>query len=175
MPFRALFFRLLATVLLLCYPFVVRWMLPHWPTAPGILLMLPPTLLNGALAWLFGRTLLHGREPMISTFARIERARLNQREEEALPEELAKYTRLLTVLWTALLATMAVIATALAAAGLHAWWALFTGVISYVLLAVMFFGEYMFRRWRFADHRHAHPIQMVWFIVKAGPIWLRRT
>ena len=174
MPIKA-FFQLFSTVLVFSYPFLVRWILPHWPSMPGMLLMLPPTLLNAWLAWIFGRTLAAGREPMISMFARIERARLENQPEAPLPTELARYTRTLTKLWSGMLLTMAIIATALAVAGWHTSWALFTGLISYLLLGALFFGEYLFRRLHFSQYRHAHPIQMIWFIAKAGPIWARRT
>ena len=173
MPAKALL-PLLSTALVLAYPFVVRWALPLWPAMPPILPMLPPTLIDAWLAWIFGSTLAAGREPLISTFARLERARL-EGHDAALPPELVRYTRTLTILWSAMLLTMAGIAAWLAATGLHDAWAWFTGLVSYLLIGALFFGEYLFRRVRFRNHRHASPVQMVTAIVKAGPIWMRRT
>ena len=170
---------LAGTALVLCYPFLVRWALPLWPATPPLLAMLPPAVIDAWLAWIFGRTLAAGCEPLISTFARLERAQLEGRPaadaaNTALPPEIARYTRTLTVLWTALLAAMAGTAFWLAAADLHDWWAWFTGVLSYLLIGALFFGEYVFRRVRFAGERHAGPLQMILSIAKAGPIWARR-
>lgn len=174
MPVKALL-PLASTALVLAYPFVVRQLVPLWPAMPPILLMLPPTLINAWLGWIFGRTLAAGREPLISTFARMERAHLENQPDIALPPDIQRYTRRLTMLWSALLFTMAGIAAWLAASDRHDWWALFTGVMSYVLLGALYFGEYLFRRLHFRQYRHASPIQMIWHIAKAGPIWLRRT
>ena len=174
MPVKALL-PLAGTALVLAYPFLVRWALPLWPAMPPILPMLPPALIDAWLAWIFGCTLAAGREPLISTFARLERAQMEGQEDLVLPIELAHYTRMLTLLWSALLLCMAGVAAWLAATGLHDWWAWFTGLLSYLLIGALFFGEYAFRRVRFANYRHATPIAMIVSIVKAGPIWLRRT
>ncbi|MBV8665945.1 MAG: hypothetical protein JO269_05605 [Burkholderiaceae bacterium] len=166
--------RLVTGALVLCYPLLVHWVLPHWPAAPAFVLLLPPTLLNLLLAALFGATLRAGREPMIGMFARLEQAGLSGQADAVLPAELASYTRKLTWLWCALFLVMATISAWLACAGPLSWWAWFTGVLSYVLMGLLFLGEYLFRRRRYAHYRHAAPWQLIWTLVKAGPIWLRR-
>lgn len=166
--------KLVATALVLSYPLLVHWALPHWRTVPGLLPMLPPSVLNTWLAWLFGRTLLAGREPMISTFARIERSAVSQSADMSLPSELARYTRTLTVIWSALFAAMALISALLAVFGKHIWWAIFTGAVSYGLMTALFLGEYIVRRVRFAHYPHAQPVQMIWFLIKSKPIWMGR-
>lgn len=173
MPIKAL--RTLAcTALVLSYPMLAHWVFPRWHALPGLILLLPPTVLNTWLAYLFGRTLLAGREPMISTFARLERASLSGQAAEALPPELVRYTRNLTKIWSGMLFAMAIVATLLACFGSYTLWAIFTGLISYVLMAMLFLGEYMFRRLRFAHYQHAQPFQAIWLIVKSGPIWMRK-
>src|SRR5271165_2743046 len=112
-----LLFKLVTTVLVLCYPLLAHWLLPLWPAAPGWLLLLPPSLLNAWLAWMFGTTLRTGREPMIGIFARIERASLSGQPDAVLPPELVIYTRVLTKIWCGLFVIMAVIATLLACSG----------------------------------------------------------
>lgn len=161
------------TLLVLSYPFFTHWLLPRWQAAPAFALMLPPAALNALMAWVFGRTLAAGREPMISLFARMEHEALVVQPGADLPHELQGYTRALTKIWTALFAFMAAVAIVLAWSGLHAWWALFTGVLSYLMMGILFFGEYMFRRLRFAQYPHAHPLQLVWTLIKAGPSWMR--
>jgi len=167
------FVKFVTTALVLSYPFLAHWVLPRWHTAPALVLMLPPTLLNALLAWFFGRTLVSGREPMISTFARIEHASMSGQANAALPPELLIYTRRLTVIWSCLFIGMALCSATLAVSGWYTWWALFTGLISYVLMGMLFLGEYMFRRFRFAHYPHAHPFQLIWTLIKSGPIWMR--
>jgi uncharacterized membrane protein len=172
MPIK-LFLKLVTTVLVLAYPLLMRWLLPHWQAAPGWLLMSPPSILNAWLAWIFGSTLREGHEPMIAMFARIERAALSGQPDTVLPPELSAYTRLLTLIWCGLFVTMAIVATLLACSGMPDWWALFTGLISYALMAALFLGEYLFRRLHFAHYPHAQPFRLMWSLIKSGPIWMR--
>lgn len=169
-----LFRQLLLAALVLSYPLAAHRALAFWPGLPDAILTLPPTLINAWLAWIFGRTLRQGAEPMISTFARIEQAQMQKLPNFTLPPEIAHYTRMLTQLWTALFVVMAIVSALLAWAGLLGWWALFTGIISYALSASLFFGEYAYRRIRFTQYVHANPLQLAWVLIKAGPIWLRR-
>lgn len=116
--------------------------------APQILLFAPPVAINAALAVFFGASLRRGREPVISIFARLEQG-------ADLPADLARHARLVTWLWTLLLAAMAGLALALAIwAPLEAW-SLFTNVVIYALIAALFVGEYLYRRLRFRQYRHA--------------------
>jgi uncharacterized membrane protein len=136
MPIKT-FLKLIATGLVLSYPLLAHWVLPRWHTLPALMLMLPPSVLNALLAWIFGRTLRAGREPMISTFARIEQASLSRQPNAALPPDLLHYTRTLTKIWSGLFIAMALISTLLAGSGMVTWWALFTGLISYALMAAL--------------------------------------
>jgi uncharacterized membrane protein len=75
---------------------------------------LPPVLIHGWLAWMFGSSLLPGREPLIRRFSRLSRG--------GLPPELETYTRRLTVIWTVMLTIMAVVSLLLGLfAPLHVW------------------------------------------------------
>lgn len=116
--------------------------------APEVLLFAPPVLINAALAVFFGASLRAGREPVISSFARLEQG-------GALPDELAHHARTVTWLWTLLLAGMAATALALAAWAPLETWSLFANVIVYALIAALFIGEYLYRRVRFRKFRHA--------------------
>lgn len=171
MPIKA-FLELIVTGLVLSYPFLAHWVPPRLHPVPGLLLMSPPSVLNALLAWIFGRTPLAGREPMISTFARLEQASSGPQPNAELPVELAGYTRTLTKIWSGLFIAMALISALLAASGMLAWWAFFTGLVSYALMSLLFLGEYLFRRFRFAHYPHAQPCRLVWFLIKSGPIWM---
>ena len=124
------------------------------------LLVAPPILINAALAYLFGSTLLPGRDPFISRFARIEQG--------ALPADLARYTRRLTWIWALLFTVMAVTALALALFGSLAAWSTFTNVITYSLVGALFAGEYAYRRLRYRQYRHASLPDLVANVRSAG-------
>jgi uncharacterized membrane protein len=170
-----LFPKLVVTGLVLAYPVLTHWARPYWPNFPHILLTMMPTLLNAWLAWIFGHTLLPGREPLIGMFARMERHHLLKRETADLPADVAHYTRILTYIWSALFIVMASVSTILALSGRLMWWTVFTGGISYLLVGALFVGEYWYRRRRFTQERHANPFQLAWILIKSGPIWMRRT
>ena len=139
----------------------LRWFVPplvgaavYWSAPPAEwLLYLPPILINLALAWVFGRTLLKGRVPLISRFALME--------QEALSPEVAAYTRTLTWIWTALFVVAAAISLALALSGRHDAWSLFTNLINYLLVGALFLGEFVYRRLRFRHQRHHSPLQLL--------------
>ena len=99
------------------------------------------------LLWLFGRTLVRGREPLITGFAR--------RVHGTLPQEMEAYTRRITLAWCAFF-----IAQAATSAALFAWasldtWSLLVNVLNLPLLVLMFGGEYLYRVIRHRDFPHA--------------------
>src|SRR5439155_6024691 len=116
------------------------------------LLFLPPVALNLGLAVLFARTLRTGREPLISTFARAERGTLEA--------DLAVYTRRLTIVWAIFFVGAAAFSIWLAAMSTPATWGWFVAVGNYIAVALLFIGEYIFRRWRFPQYRHASPLAL---------------
>jgi uncharacterized membrane protein len=139
----------------------LRWLMPpavggalYWLAPPAEwVLFLPPIAINLALAWVFGRTLRHGRMPLISRFALMEQATLSP--------EVAAYTRLLTWLWTVLFIAAAAVSLVLALSGHHDAWSLFTNLINYLLVGALFLGEFAYRRVRFRNYRHHSPLQLL--------------
>jgi uncharacterized membrane protein len=107
-----------------------------------------PVLTNLALAGVFGATLARGREPLISRFARTERGTLEA--------DLARYTRRLTWVWTLFFVAMAFTSMVLAlrSAVASAW---FTLVGNWICVALLFVGEYAYRRLRFRHYVHVPP------------------
>lgn len=116
--------------------------------APTAIVYVPPIALNLALCALFARSLRSGSEPMITRFARLERA-------GDMPDELATYTRRLTQLWTVFFVLMAAISLSLALWASPAAWSLFTNLVNYALVLLMFVLEYAYRRIRYRHYRHA--------------------
>jgi uncharacterized membrane protein len=139
----------------------LRWLAPplagiavYWAAPPAEwLLFIPPILINLALAWLFGRTLVRGRMPLIARFAIMEQGTLSA--------ELVTYTRTLTWLWTLLFIAAAIASLALALSGHRDAWSLFTNFLNYVLVAALFLGEFAYRRLRFRKYRHHSPLQLL--------------
>jgi uncharacterized membrane protein len=115
--------------------------------APSALVFGPPIVINAALGALFARSLRRGYEPTISVFARLEHG--------TLAPELARYTRGLTWLWTILFLGLATAALLLAVYASLSAWSWFVNCATYVAVAGLFVGEYLYRRIRFPQYRHA--------------------
>lgn len=135
---------LLASLPLLVLLYILR---PEW------LLYTMPVLINLLLCFLFGRTLRAGAEPFISRIARLERGEL--------PLELAVYTRRLTWMWAVFFALMALACFYLAVFAPLALWSLFTNLVIYLLVGLLFFGEFAYRRLRYRHYLHASPLQVI--------------
>jgi len=132
------------------------------------LLKFPPVVINLALAAWFGKSLAPGEEPVISWFARLVRG-------VELPADLARHTRNSTIMWTVFLAGMAGVAAGLAMLATQQTWSLFANGINYLLVGALFVGEFAYRRLRYRHHRHAHLVEVVRTLARAGKLAPRRT
>jgi len=141
--------RVAAIVLLLAVPAVLLVSAAEFAQP---LVYIPPVALNLGLAAVFARTLRPGSEPLISMFARLERG--------VLEPDLARYTRTLTGVWVGFFVGSAALSAWLAAVAPAAVWGAFTAVGNHVAVAALFLGEYVFRRWRFPQYRHASPVAL---------------
>jgi uncharacterized membrane protein len=127
------------------------------------LLLLPPVLLNGIMAWLFGRTLMKGETPLIELAARTMRG-----PGAVISPDVAAYARGVTKVWTGLFVVLATVDLVLAAfaspgglllaAGLEppvtvpvGAWSLFANVLSYFFMAATFGIEFVIRGRRFPN------------------------
>ena len=91
---------------------------------------------NLVLAAIFGRTLFAGREPLVTTFARITHA------PQPLNADVQRYTRQVTVAWTLFFLALFAISAALYFGGLRAAWSTFANLLGPLLIAAMFVVEY---------------------------------
>lgn len=148
-----------ALVLLVGYPLASRHALTL-ELRGAWLATLPPVLVYSALLGVFANTLRPGRVPLISRFAQIEQGELSA--------ELRTYTRRLTLIWCVFFAAMAALALGLAAWAPPAVWSLHTFFVSYLLIALLFLGEYGYRRWRYPHYRHASPWALLRNIHRRG-------
>ena len=108
---------------------------------------LPHAAIHAALLWFFGRTLRHGKEPLITRLAR--------RVHGTLAPELAQYTRRITYAWCVYFAAQPLISVLLFAFAPLTIWSLFINLLNLPLLAAMFIGEYVYRAFRHPDFPHA--------------------
>ena len=139
-----------------------------------VALDLVPVLINALLAWFFGRTLVAGRQPLIAHFI----SAIEGPSRLALTG-VARYARHLTMFWTALLSTQALVLTLLLLCarpgGLFADMGLssplevpavlattYSHLGSYALMIAAFLCEYAFRRvhLRHVPHLSLHRLAM---------------
>lgn len=113
----------------------------------------PPLAAFAFMAFFFYRTLRPGSEPLITQVARMEHADL--------PPDMARYTRLLTALWSGCF--MALFAAALLLASLLplATWSRWVHGLGYVLPGTLFLGEYIYRHYRFRERRHGSLLVLI--------------
>ncbi len=102
-------------------------------------LLAMPVLINAGLLASFGGSLAAGRTPIVESFARMI--------DGDLPPEKVRYCRSVTRVWCAFFVLNGLTALWLALFGPLNAWALYTGLISYLLMAALFGGEYAVR-WR---------------------------
>lgn len=96
-----------------------------------------PVLVNALMFILFFASLFT-RQSIIERLARLT--------EPDLPPQAIAYTRRVTQVWCIFFVLNGGIAAYLAAFGTHRAWALYTGIIAYVFMALLFAGEYMLRQ-----------------------------
>ena len=99
-----------------------------------------PVLVNAALLLQFGLS-LRGERSLVETFARLQVDDLSPAER--------RYCRSVTMVWCAFFVLNGAAAALLAALAPRAWWAAFTGGISYGLVGALFAAEYVVRKARF--------------------------
>jgi uncharacterized membrane protein len=121
-----------------------------------------PALAFLLVAWVFGRTLLPGRTPLVEQISRVERG-------GDFPAGLAGYTRGLTWAWAALLALLPVADAALALFATAEAQSFFVNFGSWALIALLFFGEYAYRRWRYPQFPHKNPLAVARNLVRCAP------
>lgn len=112
---------------------------------------LPHTAAYVFLLWLFGRTLLYGREPLITRLAR--------RVHGSLAPNMERYTRNVTAAWCVFSAMQLMVSAILLMFSTLETWSLFVNILNAPLIALMFLCEYIYRIVRFPGHPHVSIVQ----------------
>jgi uncharacterized membrane protein len=108
-------------------------------------LKLYPVLVNAAMLALFAYSLIFPPS-MVERFARMR--------EPDLPAAAVGYTRRVTEVWCIFFAVNGALALATALWASPAVWSLYNGVVAYLLMGILFAGEYCVRR-QFKRGQHA--------------------
>jgi hypothetical protein len=95
----------------------------------------------------FGRTLLAGKEALITRLARSVHG--------TLPPEIAAFTRRVTIAWCVFFASQILFSALLLAFAPFEYWSLFVNVLNLPLLILMFVGDHLYRAIRFPDYPRA--------------------
>ncbi|MFC1674200.1 hypothetical protein ACFL12_08760 [Pseudomonadota bacterium] len=115
------------------------------------LVVVPPVLINAWLAYYFGRTLVAGREPLITRFSRISRGEV--------PAPLMTYSRRLTIIWTVYFIAFSTIALFSAATASLENWTWTVNVGGPGLAFLLFLGEHAYRGIKYRHFGHNSPIR----------------
>lgn len=102
-----------------------------------LLLRWYPVLISAFMLGLFVLSLKYG-PPMIERLARLR--------EPQLPEKAVVYTRQVTVVWCVFFLCNGLLAAALTLWAPLSWWMLYTGLISYGLMGLLFAIEWLIRQ-----------------------------
>lgn len=114
---------------------------------PALVYLLPHAGAYLFMLWLFGRTLMPGRETLITRLAR--------HVHGTLPKDIERYTRQVTMAWCVFFAGMALTSLLLFLLAPLAVWSVFANLLNVPLLAAMFLGEYLYRILRYPNFSHA--------------------
>jgi len=109
--------------------------------------------LNLFLLWFFGRTLLKGKEPLITQIA--------NHINGPLEPEIVVYTRQVTMAWCIFFALEICTSLTLYFFAPLSYWSLFINVLDLPLLILMFVAEHIFRRVRFPNHTRTSMMKVI--------------
>jgi len=125
-----------------------------------------PVLIQLMLMFVFGRTLLKNHGPsFIERFVRLEFPQF--------PPGVSDYLARLTLIWTVFFAFNAVFCSVLALWASDQWWALYNGLIIYLLIGLLMIGEYIYRHVRFPELSIPNPAASLRsMIVNGRKVWM---
>lgn len=134
-------------------------------TSPSkYLFYLPPVALPGLIGAVFIRSLLPGNQPLVTA--------IGERVRGELGEQMRRYTKNVTVVWAVLLVAMT-LWSALLPWLVGDWlWSIMTNFVNYILIGVLFVGEFTWRKLRFRDH--VHPSFKDYMSIVFGPNGIAR-
>ncbi len=109
-------------------------------------LLFLPALISGWVLFIFGSTLAKGRTALITRFVALT--------EVNITDAVRDYTRKVTIVWTVVLTLMTIEAVLLALFANQETWSLFTNLLNYIFIFIVFAIEYGYRVHRFPERQH---------------------
>lgn len=109
------------------------------------LIQVVPVAINAVFLAVFAWTLRTGSRPIVERFARLQTAELT--------DDQVRWCRAWTRLWCAFFVFNGSLAALTAVATPVSWWALYNGLLAYLLIGSMFATEYVLRHRRFPELR----------------------
>jgi uncharacterized membrane protein len=144
-------FTMLGVLALSCFALWNKW--PALENHFGLVYWLQHVGMQLILFITFGRTLIAGRQPLCTRFARAVHVFVTPQHEI--------YTRQVTIAWTLFFVAMALVSTLLFFLAPLATWSIFANFLTLPLVALMFIAEYWIRRWVLPEMRHTHILDAV--------------
>jgi uncharacterized membrane protein len=124
---------------------VVLWR--EFGTDSALFYPVPYLIVYAFLLWFFGRTLIPGRQPLIT--------RLATHVHGELPAAIASYTRRVTWAWCVFFAAIVLTSILLFLFAPLPVWSVFNNLLNLPLVVAMYLGEYAWRLWRYPTFSHA--------------------
>ena len=132
----------------------------QWAPWAMNVIFIPPVALHFLVASVFIQSLLPGQTPLVTAIGEFSRGPLS-------PSMIA-YTAAVTWLWAIMLSLLTLLSAVLPFIGNLEIWSLFTNFINYLLVAFVFVAEFIYRRYRFPDHKHPGFIEYIRIVVDAN-------
>jgi uncharacterized membrane protein len=123
-------------------------------------LYLPPVIIPLLLWSVFYRSLQPGETPLTT--------QIGESVHGQFSAEMRHYSRQVTAIWSVFFVLMAGWSALLPWLASDEIWSLFTNVINYLLVALLFVVEYFCRRWRFRQFNHLAFWQYLQLVAKAN-------
>ena len=120
---------------------------------------LPPVIIPLLLGSIFLRSLFPGQTPLVTA--------IGESVHGPFDHEMLVYTRRVTILWSVFCLLLALSSALLPVLASVEIWSLFSNVLNYLAVAVLFIGEYIYRKWRFRGVDHPSFLQYIHIVAKA--------
>ena len=115
--------------------------------------ILPPIAINLFIGMIFLKSLTLNATPLIEKYVVLL--------EGGIDMEQRHYARWVTILWAGVLLSLAVESLLLGIFFSHETWSIFTNFINYLILGLVFVGEYLLRLKRFPHKQHMSFVQFI--------------
>lgn len=124
------------------------------------LLYVPPIVLPLLLAVVFASTLLPGKEALVTA--------IGEAAKGPLGNDMRRYTKGVTILWAVFCFAMMIEDIVLAVFASEHLWSWMTSIVNYLMIAVLFLGEFYYRKWRFPQYEHPNLIDYIKIVIHAN-------